>query len=252
MIRHLIERLSRGKIITRRFSQNFDNRKLIVSPECGLRYWKFNLDNIDPMLTFAALNFINKDDVIWDIGANLGIFGFMATIKSNGGKCLMVEPDVWLSSIIQKSIDRNQDLDLNVLPIAISEKSGIASFNIANRSRATSHLSAVDGSTQTGGTRNTRFVPILTLDSILEYFEPPNFIKIDTEGAELMVIHGSIRVFEFKPDVLIEVYEKTYDQVLDFLVKRGYKLLNAEKFPSIEPLLPKDKTQNIFATIRHA
>ncbi len=79
-------------------------RAIFVSPEGGLRYWKPRLKSIDPMLSKVVQQFINKGDIIWDIGTNLGFFSLAAISKSKTGSRLSIEPDIWLCNIQNKTI----------------------------------------------------------------------------------------------------------------------------------------------------
>lgn len=234
-IRRFIEILSRGIIYKRKLPDNLGGRSIYVSPEAGLRFWKPNLQNVDPMLSNVVNLFVNEGDIIWDIGTNLGFFSVPAITKSKTGKCLCIEPDIWLCHILHKTKIINPDLNIDILPVAVSNKTGFSRFNIANRSRATNHLAEVTGSSQTGGIRQTRIVPTFTLDFILESYEAPDFLKIDTEGAELLVLAGAEKVISTKPLILIEVNQETLTNVVVLLESKGYKVYNAEKLPDLIP-----------------
>lgn len=245
--RKLLEILSRGLVFRKTMPRKYGKRSIYVSPECGLRYWKPSLDKFDPMLTNVVDQFIQEGDVIWDIGANLGFFGLAASSKSKTGKCLFVEPDVWLNILLNKTKKANSDIVIDILPVAVSNKRGISKFIIANRSRATNHLSEVKGSTQTGGEREVKLVPTYTLDDLLDVYDVPNFVKIDTEGAEYLVLEGASKLLKHKPKILIEVYTDTFEKVVLLLKQNNYTLYNAERLPNLEPLTPEINTQNIIA-----
>ncbi len=86
------------------------------------------------------------------------------------------EPDIWLCSILKRTFENNNDLQIDVMPLAVSNKIGLAKFNITERSRSTNYLSEAFGSTQTEGIRQTYIVPTISLDSVLEYYNAPDFI----------------------------------------------------------------------------
>ena len=169
------------------------------------------------MLLYISEKFIEKNDIIWDIGANVGLFSFTSIIKSSTGKCLSFEPDIWLCNLLRKSANQNPDLDVQILPLAVSEEIGFVTFNIANRSRATNFISKATGSSQTGGTRTSYIVPTVTLNHVLKFNDAPQFIKIDTEGAELLILRGALDVLVHKPKILCEVSNETFGPVVDIL-----------------------------------
>ena|ERR1700690_866901 len=75
--RTFAERLSRGVVLRRRPAQ-FGRGKLFVSPDSGLGYYRFNLRSTGPTLFRMAAELVQPRDVVWDIGANVGLFSFAA------------------------------------------------------------------------------------------------------------------------------------------------------------------------------
>ena len=72
----------------------------------------------------------------------------------------------------------------------------------------------------------------ITLDWLLEQGVAPHVLKIDVEGAECNVLKGAMRVLaEAQPVVLIEVYEKSADEVLELLLRNGYSLFDWDSSP---------------------
>src|SRR5258708_8294851 len=74
MLRRLLERSMRRLVFRRRLPTEFASAVLYVSPAAGLRYIFRPMANIDPPLLMAAHTLVRRDDVIWDIGANVGLF----------------------------------------------------------------------------------------------------------------------------------------------------------------------------------
>jgi len=120
-------------------------------------------------------------------------------------------------------------------------------FEIAERSRATNHLAIVDGSTQTGGTRTTKKVPVIDLNTILSYFPKPTFLKVDVEGAELIVIKGAKNILDKKPKILIEVNNSSYKSIMEELLNRNYSCYDANLLPELVGIDLSSLTDNILA-----
>lgn len=245
-LRNILEKLSRGIILKRRMPNDLGGRAIFVSPEGGLRYWKPRLKSIDPMLSQVVQQFINKGDIIWDIGTNLGFFSLASISKSKTGSCLSIEPDIWLCNILERTKRLNNDLNIDILPIAVSDEIGISKFIIANRARTTNHLYDVKGSTQTGGVRQIKYVPTFTLNYLLELYAPPDFLKIDTEGAEWLVLKGASKVLAHKPKILIEVFQDSFTEVKNILTNFDYKLYNADYLPTLKEI-DSSPCENILA-----
>ncbi|MGI8449952.1 MAG: FkbM family methyltransferase [Streptosporangiaceae bacterium] len=147
------------------------------------------MDRIDPALLRLAQELIRPGDVVWDIGANLGLFTFASAVATGpSGYVLAVEPDIQLAALLNraKAVNRGHG-SVEVVPAAITDDLGVARFNIAARNRSTNHLDGF-GTTQTGGVRNTQLVPTMTLDWLTKRFPAPDLVKIDVEEAEARVL----------------------------------------------------------------
>jgi methyltransferase FkbM-like protein len=105
----------------------------------------------------------------------------------------------------------------------------IAIFDIAVRARASNALRGFGGS-QTGGVAESRVVPAITLDQLLETFRTPSVVKIDVEGAEVAVLLGARRLLrEIRPTLILEVGSQNQAEVGDILRAVDYAVLNGEE-----------------------
>ncbi|MGD0893176.1 MAG: FkbM family methyltransferase [Terracidiphilus sp.] len=233
--RTMLERISRGRILQRRLPAEFGSAPIVVSPDAGLRFWKTQLRS--DLFDFAA-EFVKPGSVVWDVGANVGLFSVAAAHRAEAsGKVIAVEADIWLVSLLRKSaaIQPPTSARIQVIPAAAFDSQTIASFNIANRGRASNFLSLSGGHTQTGGVRETVSVLSITLDWLLEQVSAPHILKIDVEGAECNVLRGAQRVLsEAQPVILIEVSEKSRDEVTELLVRLGYTLFDWDACPRVQ------------------
>ena len=197
LLRKLAERLNREKAFIRKLPSEFLDTPLSVSPDAQLKHLKPGAEAFDKDLFDLVSEHITKDDVVWDIGANVGVFAFAAaSVVGPTGYVLAIEPDIWLANLIQKSarLRANQELSLDVSPAAITDNCGIETFLVASRGRASNALAKVGGRTQMGGSCERNLVPAFTLDDLVQASAKPNFIKIDVEGAEVSVLRGGQRV----------------------------------------------------------
>lgn len=235
MLRTIIERLSRRVVLKRRLPPRFHNTPLLVTPGAALAYWKLDIEKVDSVLFQIASEQVRRGDVVWDIGANVGLFSFAAVaLAGPEGRVLAVEPDTDLARLLRRScrLKENVKLNVDVLAAAVSDMPGIARLNIAERGRAANYLDGVWASTQTGGVREVQLVPTVTLDSLLDHFSAPRFVKIDVEGAEHLVLRGAKRLLaEVRPIILCEVTAQRSIEVARLLAGHGYTLYDA-RMPS--------------------
>jgi FkbM family methyltransferase len=213
-IRATAERLSRNVVLRRRLPSDLGGGKLFVSPGSSLSFWKRGLSS--DLFDFAR-EFVKPGAVVWDVGANVGLFAFAASSRAGStGSVVAVEADIWLVDLLRRSADRQNaaGAKVEVLPAAAGIKQGIADFNIARRGRSANFLASSLGSTQSGGVRRTVQVLTVSLDWLLENRPAPQVLKIDVEGAELQVLQGAQRLLrEIRPVILCEVDEPTRSEV---------------------------------------
>lgn len=239
MLRNLAERWSRGRIVRRRLPPEHGGHALFVSPDAALRLWRRDLAAMDPLLLRLAAELIRPGDTVWDVGANVGLFAFAAAFAAGrSGRVVAVEADDWLASLVRRSASSAAPAyaPVDVLAAAVADRTGVLDLHIASRGRAGNHLGVLAGSTQTGGHREARKVPAVTLDGLLADFPPPRVLKIDVEGAEALCLRGAERLLaEVRPVLLCEVAEENAAEVGARLRAHRYVLHDAAAPPDRRP-----------------
>jgi FkbM family methyltransferase len=207
----------------------FQKKPIRVTPDSALSFLKPGNLAFDEMLLRFAREYVSTGKVVWDIGANVGIFSVAAAVR--GGDCLAIEADPWLYSLLCQTQEHplNADLRLTPLNTAVSAAPGVAQLNIARRGRSANYIEGASGSTQTGGVRKKVFVPALSMDLLMKSFCAPDIIKIDIEGAEQFVFDGATELFSrCCPVILVEVQSFTRSKVYEFLLDIGYIITDYE------------------------
>lgn len=243
--RKFAELVARNRAFKRRMPKPF-RASILVSPDSQLKYMKPGRAGFDPMLLEVVRAHIRPGTAVWDVGANVGVFSVAAA--SLGASVVAFEPDVWLAALLERTraLADNRDFDFKVVAAAVSNRVGVAEFLIADRGRASNALQETGGRSQSGGTRTKCMVPTLTLDCICETLPCPDFVKIDVEGAELMVLEGATTLLRRRPRLLIEVGANHAQQITRLLTAAGYLLFDASK--PIETAGPIDLcTENTLA-----
>lgn len=227
--RELAEHLTHRFIFRRRLPQEFGRLPFYVSTEAGLKYMTRSIDRVDPVLLAVVLRHVTPAMNVWDVGANVGLFSFAAAASAGpSGSVLAFEPDIWLCGLLRRSAQgKGERAQVEVLPVAASSITGFTSFNVAVRSRATNYMEGF-GTTQTGGSRESFLVPTVTLDSVLDHRGPPDFVKIDVEGAEVLALLGARKVLAHQPIVFCEVARENSLEVTAIFKGLGYRLFNAD------------------------
>jgi FkbM family methyltransferase len=178
---------------------------------------------------------VGPSDVVWDIGANMGLFALPAALKAN--RVYAFEPDVEAAHYLLRSLtlgaNRKRN-NLSVVCLAISDNDGIAELEISKYSRAMNKLRGV-GYWNTIEVEALRSVPKFKIDTLLRMLRPPDVIKIDVEGAEMKVLDGAKHTIDsYRPKILIEVPETQCDQVAAYFSAQRYLLFDAENEQPID------------------
>lgn len=232
--RTTLERMTHRIVLRRRMPTPFGSARFYVSSEGGLRYLRPSLGSVDPALLRLAKEVIRPGDVVWDIGANLGLFTFAAAVATGPrGRVLAIEPDALLVRLLRRSAAANHgQAPVEVLPVAVADELGVGHFNIARRNRSTSHLEGF-GTTQTGGIRSTELVPTVTLDWLATRFPMPTVVKIDVEAAELDVLTGGATVLRARPTIICEVAGCNAVPAGELLLAHGYTLYDGSQAAAV-------------------
>jgi len=229
MLRGVAERLSRGRSFRRRLAPQYGGCQMYITPECGLSYW-FGFRFATGLL-MNATETVKPGNVVWDVGANMGLFSFAsAGLAGPGGRVYAFEPDTTLVRLLRKSALLNpKAAPVEVIPCAVYDSVSLLRFNIAERARASNFLEGF-GYSQTGGVRETQTVPSVSLDWAAERIPPPDVLKIDVEGAELGVFQGAAKLLETKrPVVLFESFVgESQDEITRILKRLGYTLYDCD------------------------
>ena len=218
-LRALTEQAARHLVFPRRLPREFGRARFWVSPAAGLRYLFKPMRKVDPILLDFANRYIGPDDVVWDVGANMGLFSFAAASRAK--YVLAIEPDVDMIRLLRRT-----SKTLDILPVAITRTVGISKLCIARRSRAANFMEGFDWSTQHGGAVEQRTVITLSLDWIAERFPLPTIIKMDIEGAELEALEGATFIAKQRPTMLLEISDEIKHEVTLLLRSWNYSIID--------------------------
>lgn len=234
-LRRIAERASRGVVLKRHLPARFGGGALFVSPDSGLKYYRRDLRRADPMLFEMVEELVRPGDVVWDIGANVGLFSFAAAgLAGSNGLVAAVEPDGWLVSLLRRSSNLSDPSrsPVLVIPAAVSDCMSLAKVHVAARARSANFI---DGSqvTEAGGTRRIESVIAITLDWLLQNLRAPQVLKIDVEGVEHLVLAGARDLLtKVRPRIWCEVLPRNAELASKVLHAADYVILNGQTSPS--------------------
>ena len=194
----------------------------------------------DPLMLEAfPMNFlkhlINPGDVVFDIGSNIGLYMRFELECFNAGKVVAFEPMADNFKLLKRNIQLSSNPEsVMSLPFAIADFDGKADFQVDDVQTATASLDIVTNGQASLGRRQLGLEPLIQkvqchkLDTLIsqDKIPAPDVIKIDVEGAELLVLKGAVdSIKKYKPDFMIELHGKEVARdVCLFLIDLGYHI----------------------------
>jgi len=151
---------------------------------------------------------------VLDVGGHVGFFALAAALRTGPtGHVHVFEPTPETVRILERHIKLNGWEDrVTVFPGVMADKDGEMTFYTHGTSMASSlsRANTVDLNPERPKQAESLTVPAITLDSYCHSNDiRPDVIKIDVEGAELLVLQGGRAVLgSCKPVILCEVHTR--------------------------------------------
>jgi FkbM family methyltransferase len=183
--------------------------------------------------------------IVWDVGAHIGFhtLGFAALVGP-AGRVVGFEPNPSNCERLQQNLEKSPDLAarIEIHRCALSDRDGdcvfVLSHDIDSGASSTSFLEGTASSVDPGtSARWDRIVvPVRTADALSRDRLPrPNVVKIDVEGAELLVLRGAAETMKSgRATMIVETHcASAVFEVNAWFETQGYRVrLLAELAPS--------------------
>jgi FkbM family methyltransferase len=169
---------------------------------------------------------IRTEDVVYDVGANAGFYSLLASVLIGGkGHVYAFEPLPGNARDLRKHLEINRVKNCTVIEAAVSSSDGEASFDPSS-DPSEAHLS-------TAGSIRVRTVALDTLESRNE-IRPPDFMKIDIEGAEYDCLLGCARTIRaHRPVIFLATHgQEIHDACLQLLAEWEYAVASLDERPA--------------------
>jgi FkbM family methyltransferase len=142
------------------------------------------------------LSFVEKNDVVYDIGASIGLLTVLTAVRCTHGQVLSFEPDPDIQRRLEENINLNKLKNVRVLPYAISNKD--SQLNLYTAGTDALSPSLFEDPSLEALKLKAIDVEARSLDSIIvsDHLPAPTILKIDIEGAEYDALQGAIRLLK--------------------------------------------------------
>jgi FkbM family methyltransferase len=172
---------------------------------------------------------LDKGEIFWDIGANIGYFSLLAAAAlQHSGRVIAFEPGRVAYARLTDNIGLNPFRNITTFNLAVTDREGETALHLA--------AGTADGCASLYGAGPEVTAREICRTVSLDGFAPshalpgPDFIKIDVEGAELFVLRGAREMLAVsRPLVLVELKAETLaasgtdkHQIQELLAGYGY------------------------------
>ena len=181
-----------------------------------------------------------------DIGANLGIHSILM------GKCgwdvMAYEPDPEHAKLLRSNLDRNGSVSVELIEAAVSDRSCTLEFVRVLGNTTSSHLT---------GAKNDAYGPLerfpVRVETIAAIMRTVDFIKMDAEGQERVIILGTTLEHWESTDMMVEVgSEDNAAAIFEHLQKIGVRAfaqkLGWNQVKSVDDMPTHYKNGSLFIT----
>jgi FkbM family methyltransferase len=168
----------------------------------------FEAEEIDILLAS-----VRPDDIVWDVGANIGIYAVLLGRAAHGGHVVSFEPVPVTRDRLTGNIARNGLSNVTVEPLALSDREGEAHRAVHADAHGTDYIDLDRDSAApevSGVATATEAIDVQTTTGVAYAARSPHgrpdVIKVDIEGHEPEFFDGAWPIIaERRPTLMLEV-----------------------------------------------
>ena len=246
--------LKRQKLINEEIESYLFKNKVLNEDKSlnlfGKNFYYTNLEDVLGSINQLIVNdeydlhkFLEEDFVVFDIGANIGVFTCFAANLVKKGKVFAFEPVSMVFNILKKNTESYMNIEIFQLGLGSREETKEILIRTWNPGYSTITDSAIQRPKESFDIKEN--IKISKLDNIVNKLnlEKINFIKIDVEGYEIEVLKGSIETInKFRPILGISLHNPFFEKEIREIFEKeieNYEIRKSEKDPSDIFCLPK-------------
>jgi FkbM family methyltransferase len=168
---------------------------------------------------------LKRGSTVYDIGANIGLFSVLfARAIGSSGTLYAIEPNPICVYFLRANLEQTQAANYTILPVAIARSRADCGFAL---NYGSSMLGVGSDSPYAGKHGHRIQVGGESLDGLIARLglRPPDFIKLDVEGAEASAMEGMMKTIEStRPALMLELHGRTAARdTLKQLSRAGYR-----------------------------
>jgi len=206
---------------------------LLATSDIERRYRVRNADK-EPWTIEWLHSSLRPGEVLYDIGANVGVFSLVGARAARGVRVVAFEPGFANYARLCQNIQLNDcGHQVTALPWLLADREGMRTFTYRSIDPGQSrHEMSLDETSAMPPSPDaiTQQMAAIALDTAVERFglPVPHHIKLDVDGAEALVLIGAaatLRGTQLR-SVLVEANAATGDEVTALLSAAGLRLVS--------------------------
>jgi len=247
-----------GKLINEQIIENVMQReKSIIHNDINMTFSvpnKLNHFRIDTFSekepeTLEWIDEIPHNSILWDIGANVGLYSIYAAKRRNC-QVFAFEPSVFNLELLARNIYLNNlQEQITIFPLALANKLGSNTMRLTSKEWGGALSSFGENLDWDGKKINDIFSFSTfgcTMDQLVSIFKlpKPDYIKMDVDGNEHYILEGGLNILKEIQGILIEINDNYIEQRnrsegilnksgLSFKEKRHSEILDSGKFSKL-------------------
>jgi FkbM family methyltransferase len=189
---------------------------IFATPNMLCRYRAESFSSKEPE-TLTWLESIPEGAILWDVGANIGLYSIYAA-KKNSARVFSFEPSVFNLEILARNIYLNKlQGRVTIVPIALTDALGPSLFKMSSTAWGGALSTFGQDFDQHGGQLKSIFeyqTMGMTMDDAIQLLNipPPRYIKIDVDGIEHFILRGGAETLKNVESVMVEIDDGFTDQ----------------------------------------
>jgi len=193
---------------------------LVMSIPNGLNKYRANTFSTKEPETLEWFDNMPTGSVVWDIGANVGLYSCYAA-KHRNCRVFAFEPSVFNLEILARNIFLNDLMErITIVPLPLSDELAVSTLNMTSTEWGGSMSTFGQAYGHDGEVMSKVFeLPTIGLsmveaDTLLKVPQP-DYIKMDVDGIEHLILKGGMPVLRGVMGILIEINDKFVAQASD-------------------------------------
>ena len=251
---YLIDQIN-NKFSKKKASVKFNNKNIYIFTPNQLCQFRADTFFTKEPETINWINEFQKESIFYDIGANIGIYSIYHAIKNNS-KCYAFEPSFYNLVQLSKNINENKcHNNISVITNPLSNTNTIESFNYSSAIEGGA-LSSFGVNYSYDGKLMNKSSSVNKLGMCLDelifnnyLIDKPNYIKIDVDGIEHLILEGAKKTLKLEccKSILVEIndaFENQSEISNKILTDSGYKIQNKLQSSATKKNIGFEKTYN--------